>query len=64
MSGVYGLHDNAWVKFFILGSTSRGIPGREWEIPTEGIEARDFAFYPQANVVVIAGNENREKPWE
>ena len=64
MGGVYGLHYDHSIKFFELGSISRGIPRREWEIPVKDIEALTFAFYPQANVVAIVGNQNQQKPWE
>ena len=53
VSGTYGILWVNSIKFFTLGSVSRGIPKREWEIPLEHTEASIFTFYPQANVVAI-----------
>lgn len=64
VSGVHGLRHENRVKFFVLGSVSRGIPEREWEISVEGMKARAFTFYPQADVMAIAGNQNQERRWE
>ena len=64
VSGVLGLCWEEFVKFFTLGSISRGIPRREWDIPFKGIQVHAFAFYPRADVLAIAGNENEEAPWE
>jgi hypothetical protein len=64
VGGVYGSQRKDCVEFYILGSTSRGIPRREWEIPFKDFTVHEFAFYPQANVVAIAGNENGAASWE
>ena len=64
VSGVYGLLWKDRIRFFALGSTSRGIPIREWEIPLKDIEARAFAFYPRANVMAVAGNGDEGAAWE
>ena len=53
VSGVYGLLWKNSVKFFTLGSVSRGIPGREWDISFKHLEAKTFTFYPQANIMAI-----------
>jgi hypothetical protein len=63
VNGVHGLCWQDRITFFMLGSTSRGIPRREWEIPFKNIEDRAFAFHPQANVVAIAGHENGVLEW-
>jgi len=55
VNGVYGLCQEGCIKFFALGSVSRGVPRREWDIPFKDIDPRTFTFYPRANVVAIAG---------
>jgi len=52
--GTYGLSGENSIKFFTLGSVSRGIPWKEWDIFLEGLEAKAFTFYPQANIVAVA----------
>lgn len=64
VGGVYGLYHEDRVKFFVLGSISRGIPRREWEIPAKEIKALAFTFYPQANVVAVAGSQPQQRPEE
>jgi hypothetical protein len=64
VGGVHGLRHKNCVKFFVLGSIARGIPRKDWAVQVKDVEVRDFAFYPRANVVVLAGNQNRETPWE
>jgi hypothetical protein len=54
VSGVCGL---LWVnraRFFVMGSASRHIPWKEWEISLEVLKAASFAFFPQANIVAVA----------
>ena len=60
VSGVHGLWWEDRVRFFTLGSISRGIPRREWDIPLKDIETFAFTFYPRANVVAIAGSEDED----
>jgi hypothetical protein len=64
VGGVYGLYHKDCIQFFLSGSISRGIPRVDWKIPAKDIEAHAFAFCPQANVVVIAEDQNQETPWE
>ena len=52
--GTYGISWDNSIKFFTLGSVSRGIPRGEWDISLEGFEADAFAFYPQANILAVA----------
>ena len=52
-SGTYGILWRDSVKFFTLGSVSRGIPRREWDISFKVFEALKFTFYPQANVMAV-----------
>jgi hypothetical protein len=58
VSGVHGLRLEESVRLLTMGSTSRGVLRREWEIPLTGLEVHAFSFYPQANVLAIAGNED------
>ena len=58
---VHGLRWEGRVEFFAFGSGSRG---REWDIPLKGFEDSAFSFYPQANVLAIAGNETEDAPLE
>ena len=51
VNGMYGFLSRNAIKFFTLGSVSRGIPEREWDIPFKGFYARTFTFCPQANIV-------------
>ena len=54
VSGTYGFLRGNAIKFFTPGAVSRGIPGKEWDIPVKGFEACIFTFYPQADVVAVA----------
>ena len=54
VSGTYGISLDDSIKFFTLGSVSRGIPWEEWDIFLEGIEPYLFTFYPQANILAVA----------
>ena len=63
IGGVYGYRLDNCVSFFGMGSSLRDIPRREWQIPLGDIEARDFAFYPPANVLAIAVNPDDQRPW-
>lgn len=63
VSGVYGLRWEDCAKFLTLGSISRGVSRREWDIPFEDVGVCAFAFYPPANVVAIVGYESEETPW-
>ena len=53
VSGTYGVLCRDSVEFFTLGSVSRGIPKREWEISLEHLDASIFTFYPRANVMAV-----------
>jgi len=56
IGGTYGLLGKDYVKFFILGSVSRGVPGREWDVPLKNYTGYVFAFYPRANIMAVAEN--------
>ena len=53
VGGTYGILWEKSVKFFTLGSVSRGIPGRVWDISLKGLKTRTFTFYPQANIMAL-----------
>ena len=50
--GVYAtLKDK--VRLFALGSVSRGIPYKEWEIPLPVIMPHSYGFYPDADIIAF-----------
>jgi len=53
VSGTYGILGRDSVKFFTLGSVSRGIPRREWDVSFKDHEARFFTFCPQADILAV-----------
>jgi hypothetical protein len=48
--GVYAAVGDS-VLLFTLGSTSRGIPYKEWEIPLPVDSFKEWGFYPGADVI-------------
>ena len=53
VGGTFGILDENLAKFITLGSISRGIPSKEWDVPLNDLEAFDFSFYPRANVLAV-----------
>ena len=53
VGGTCGILWSDSVKFFTLGSVSRGILSREWRISFEHFEALRFTFCPQADVMAV-----------
>jgi len=53
VSGTYGILCRDSVGFITLGSVSRGIPRREWDISFKDHEARFFTFCPQADILAV-----------
>ena len=51
--GVYGIMNDS-VRLFRLGSVSRGIPLKEWEIPRPQVAIEYYGFYPGADVIAFA----------
>ena len=41
------------IRLFTLGSASRGIPHKQWEIPSPVTDPTRFDFYPGADVIVF-----------
>ena len=44
---------NESVRLFVLGSSSRKIPSKEWEIPLPPIELENYGFYPAADIIAF-----------
>ena len=44
---------NESVRLFTLGSSSRRIPHKEWEIPFQTFAVEDYCFYPCADVIAF-----------
>ena len=53
VSGTFGILWRRSASFITLGSISRGIPRREWDISFKLLQARGFAFYPQADILAV-----------
>ena len=53
VSGTFGILWKRSASFITLGSISRGIPRREWDISFKTLRARGFAFYPQADILAV-----------
>ena len=51
--GVYPIVDGSSVRLFTLGSASRGIPHKEWEIPLPVAELAGYGFCPGADVIAF-----------
>jgi len=52
VGGVYALVEES-VRLVTLGSTSRGIPYKEWTIPLPSAAARDCCFHPPADIIAF-----------
>lgn len=59
--GTCGISWENSIKFYTLGSVSRGIPWKEWDITLEGLETKVFTFYPESDIIAIA--EEVEVTW-
>ena len=44
---------NHSIRLLILGSTSRGIPRKKWEIPIPTAVLPTYCFYPGADVIAF-----------
>ena len=53
VGGVCAIVKEDSVRLFTLGSSSRGIPYNEWEIPTPVINPWYSCFYPGADVIAF-----------
>ena len=58
VGGVHAVAVKHEIVFFTLPSNSRGIQSRKQTIPLDFM-VTGFAFYPQADVVVVAGQTDR-----
>ena len=52
-SGVYPAVNGSSVRLFVPGSTSRGIPHKEWEVPLPVADLEGFGFYPGADIIAF-----------
>jgi hypothetical protein len=48
------------VQVFTLGSASRGIPHKEWEIPLPVTDLEDFCLYPGDDVIAFVEKQGVE----
>ena len=53
VGGVYAIMKDDAVCLLTLGSASRGIPFKEWEIPLPTEDPAGYAFYPNADVIAF-----------
>lgn len=53
VSGTFGILWKRSAKFITLGSISRGVPRREWDISFKHLRACSFTFYPRADVLAV-----------
>ena len=44
---------NESVRLFTLGSSSRRIPHKEWEIPLPTVTSENYDFYPGADIIAF-----------
>jgi hypothetical protein len=51
--GVCAIVKGGSVRLVTLGSASRGIPNKEWEIPAPVANQLDYCFYPGADVIAF-----------
>jgi len=52
VGGVIAVVDES-VRLFTLGSPSRMIPYKEWEVPLPIPAPKDYGFYPGADVIAF-----------
>lgn len=53
VGGVCAVIGDDSVRLTTLGSTSRGIPRKEWEIPLPVVDPVDYTLCPDANVIAF-----------
>ena len=60
--GVYAILDDFEdsLRLFTLGSASRGIPHREWEIPLPVIDPVNYCLYPGSDVIAFVEQRGEE----
>lgn len=51
--GMHAVIKDSRVRLFTPGSSSRGIPYKEWEIPPPFADPEGYDFYPGANVIAF-----------
>ena len=58
--GVYGMVEDS-IRLFTLGSASRGIPCKEWEISSPVNDVEGYCFYPGADVIAFLDVLQRQR---
>ena len=53
VGGVHAIVDSNSVLLLALGSASRGIPYKQWEIPLPVTDPADYGFCPRVNVFAV-----------
>lgn len=53
VGGVYPIVNGSSIRLFTMGSASRGIPHKEWEIPLPVVDLACYGFYPGADVIAF-----------
>ena len=54
VGGITAVMEDDSVRLFSLGSPTRGIPYKEWEIPLPAVDILDgYCFYPGADVIAF-----------
>ena len=56
--GVHAVFVNESVRLFSLGSASRGIPYKEWEIPSPINYSTGYHIYPAADLIVFVERQS------
>ena len=55
--GVHAVFMNQSVRLFSLGSASRGIPYKEWEIPSPIDDPTGYHIYPATDLIAFVGRD-------
>ena len=53
VGGTFGILFENSAKFITLGSISRGIPRKKWDLLFGDFKSFSFTFYPRANVLAV-----------
>ena len=54
VGGIQAIVDNGSVRLLSLGSASRGIPYKQWDIPLPVVNVDAYGFCPRADVFAVA----------
>ena len=56
--GIHAVIEDDSARLFVLGSTPRGIPYRQWEIPLPVTGPKQCDFCPRADVIVVVESQH------